>query len=149
MATATFPIAPSPFSWWAALPLILVLTVAALISYATLLAPRFVRFEVSPESLRIRGDIYGRSIPRDRLLLEKARSVNLASDADVRPTMRTNGIGLPNYKSGWFRLKNGDKALAFITDGSRVAYIPTTDGYTLLASVPEPARLIDTLRAGR
>ena len=51
---------------------------------------------------------------------------------------RTNGVGLPNYQGGWFRLKNGAKGLVFLTDSSRAVIVPTSEGYTLLASPEDP-----------
>jgi hypothetical protein len=37
--------------------------------------------------------------------------------------------------------------LLYVTDRSRVARLPTSEGYTVLLSVPEPQQLIDALRA--
>ena len=99
--------------------------------------------------LIIRGDIYGRTIPRSELVIDNAQIVNLKVDRKYRMTLRTNGCGLPGYASGWFRLANGEKALAFVTASDSVLYLPTTKGYSLLLSPKEPQRLLDTLRAGR
>lgn len=132
-----------------ALPLALVLAVTALIAYATLFAARYVRYEVTQDALRIRGDLYGRTIARNRLDLDRSRAVDLNSEPDLRLSIRTNGIGLSGYKSGWFRLKNGEKALVFVTDSTRVAYIPTLDGYSVLVSVVEPGGLLAALRRAR
>ena len=35
----------------------------------------------------------------------------LGAEPGYTPASRTNGIGLPNYQSGWFRLANGSTAL--------------------------------------
>ncbi|MCX5892211.1 MAG: PH domain-containing protein, partial [Deltaproteobacteria bacterium] len=98
-------------------------------------ASRHVKFEVSPEGLAIRGDLYGRRLPASALLREEARVVDLTEDPKYRPVWRTNGAGLPGYGSGWFQLGNGDKALIFVTDKRRVVYLPTREGYALLLSV--------------
>ena len=37
----------------------------------------------------------------------------------------TNGIGLPNYQAGWFRLKNQRQSTVFVTDWSRSVIVPT------------------------
>jgi hypothetical protein len=60
---------------------------------------------------------------------------------------RTVGTALPGYRSGWFRLANGEKALVYVTDPSRVVYVPTTDGYSLLLSVAETDQFVDRLHA--
>lgn len=56
------------------------------------------------------------------------------------------GTGLPGYRAGWFRLRNGEKALLYVTDGSRAVYIPTNRGYSLLLSSQNPERLVNRLR---
>lgn len=139
-----FPIAPASGRavWFG---LVILAPVFLLLVYLTL-APRLVKFEVSPEGLRIRGELYGRRIPGDKLVLGQAKSLDLNTDKTYRLRWRTNGIGLPGYKSGWFRLKNGEKSLAFVTDSSRVVYIPTTEGYSVLLSVERPQEFLNRLR---
>ena len=112
------------------------------IGYST----RNTKFIVSPEGLRISGTFYGRFIPRDQMQLTLAKPLDLKNLSEYRPSWRTNGIGLPGYGAGWFRLKNGDKALLFLTDKEHVAYVPTTKGYSLLVSVQEPDRFIESLK---
>lgn len=107
---------------------------------------RNTKFIVSPEGLRITGTLYGRLIPRDQLQLPLAKLLDLNVNTEYRPSWRTNGIGLPGYGAGWFKLKNGEKALLFLTDKNRVAYIPTTRGFSLLLSVSNPDQLINALK---
>lgn len=103
-------------------------------------------FEISPEGLNARGIVYGRKLPHSSLLLERARHVDFRVDADLRPRVRTNGIGLPGYLAGWVKLRNGEKALAFMSDPSRVVYIPTTEGYSMMLSVCDPEMFLSRLR---
>lgn len=110
---------------------------------------RNVTFEASTEGLRIRGDLYGRMVPRASLLLDQARVLNLGENREYALSWRTNGIGLPGYSSGWFRLKNGDKALAFLTKKDAVLYLPTRDGYAVLLSTPDPQLLLGALQSSR
>ncbi len=58
---------------------------------------------------------------------------------------RTMGTGLPGYGAGWFRLRNGEKALAYVTAPSRIAYVPTSDGYSLLLSLEAPDAFLRAL----
>ena len=110
-------------------------------------APRLIRFEVSPEGLRIRGDFfYGRTIPVSRLEMEKARAIDFDSSPEYKPVLRTNGTGLPGYQAGWFRLRNGEKALVFVGDRRRVVVIPVRDGYSLLLSVLDADEFLSALR---
>jgi hypothetical protein len=112
-------------------------------------APRILRFEVSPEGLAIRGDlIYGRTIPIRDLDLDRAQVVDLNS-SEFRPVLRTNGTGLPGFQSGWFRLKNGDKALLFVGNRKQVTVIPVKEGYTLIINAGDAEKLLSALRAAR
>jgi len=90
--------------------------------------------------------IYGRSIPLTSLKLDSSRIVDLATEIDLSLKRRTNGIGLPNYAAGWFKLRNGEKALAFVTDKQKVLYLPTREGYSILISVVEPIKILDALK---
>jgi hypothetical protein len=142
-----FPIIPasqSPMIFMVAIVALLVGLCAVIGSFVV--ASRNGRFEVSSAGIRIRGDLYGRLIPTEALILEQALIVDMTRDKDLQLKWRTNGAGLPGYASGWFRLANGEKALAFITDRTRVAYIPTTKGYSVVLSVAHPDELIAALR---
>jgi hypothetical protein len=109
-------------------------------------ASQYVRFEVTPAGLAIRGDFYGRRLASQALLPGEARVVDLTVSPAYRPVCRTNGVGLPGYGSGWFRLDNGDQALIFVTDKRRVVYLPTREGYALLLSVADPEAFLAALR---
>jgi len=107
---------------------------------------RNTKFIVSSEGLQITGTLYGRLIPRDRLQPHLARPVNLELESEFRPSWRTNGLGLPGYQAGWFKLKNSEKALLFLTNKKQAVYIPTIRGYSLLLSVPDPEKFVEALR---
>lgn len=145
--TETFHILPGSARTLWLLPTILVATVVTVgvVILASARGARSTSFEVSPAGLRIRGDLYGRMIPAAAIQVAAARPVDLTTERDLQPTMRTMGTGLPGYKAGWFRLRNGQKALLYVTDKSRVAYIPTTAGYAVLLSVPDPAAFVASL----
>src|SRR5262249_28412577 len=106
-----------------------------------LFGSRIVTLEVSERGLQIRGDVYGRLIPASALQVGQAR----AFDSGHTPTSRTNGIGLPNYKSGWFQLANGSKALLCVTDWSRAVVVPTTESFELIVSPEDPAAFLNAL----
>lgn len=142
----TFPMIPASSGalWFLGIACLLLLGVVLLMSYLAYSA-RNVSFQVSPEGLRISRSIYGRTIPAASLMLDNVKRVDLTQDSDYRIKWRTNGAGMPGYNTGWFKLRNGEKALLFLTDRRRVAYIPTRDRYSLLLSVPEPEQFIQTL----
>ncbi|HEY7396125.1 MAG TPA: PH domain-containing protein [Gemmatimonadaceae bacterium] len=148
--TQIFHIAPTTVRWvWLAIPAVLVLvalTVAMAILLKSMSGARSSTFEVSPEGLRIRGDIYGRLIPTGQLVADSARRVDI-STGDFRPVLRVGGTAVPGYRSGWFRLANGSRALLYVTDPAKVVLVPTRDDYSLLLSVTETDRFVAQVRA--
>lgn len=145
--TETFPIVPGQLRMlWVVLPLVLVVLGTVGVLAYTLSAARTARFEVSPSGLRLRGDFYGRVIPARELQPDAARAVDLRTERALQPVARTGGTALPGYRAGWFRLRDGERALLYVTDPSRVAYVPTRAGYSVLVSVPDPAAFIVSLR---
>jgi hypothetical protein len=52
---------------------------------------------------------------------------------------------LPGYHAGWFWLRNGDKALLYLTDRSKAVYVQTTEGYGVMVSPSEPEKFVAAL----
>jgi hypothetical protein len=143
-----FPLAQAPGGGVHLQPLLplLILVPILLVAWYLISAPRLVRFEISPQGLRIRGDLfYSRTIAASELMLEGARPLDLSATPEYKPKWRTNGTGLPGYKAGWFKLQNGQKALLFVGDSKRVVYIPVRSGYSLLLSVTDAEQFLAAL----
>ena len=143
-----FTIAPADTKalWLIGLVPLVVLVLVVGILWASVTGARTSRFELSPEGLRLRGDWYGRLIPADRLVAAGARRVDLTNTPEMQPGRRTMGTSFSGYQSGWFRLRNGESALLYLTDRSKAVYVPTTDGYAVLLSPSEPDRFLSALR---
>ncbi len=77
----------------------LIIAVGALFAYFGY-SPRNTKFVITEQGLRIKGCLYGRSIPKDSLITEDIRIVDMLHNATCRPTRRTNGVGLPGYLEG-------------------------------------------------
>jgi len=148
--THVFHVAPTTVRWvWLAIPavfVLLALAVAIAILLKSVTGARSSTFEVSPEGLRIRGDIYGRLIPASQLVADSAQRVDISSGA-FRPVLRVGGTAVPGYRSEWFRLANGSRALLYVTDPAKVVLVPTRNDYSLLLSVAETDRFLAELRA--
>jgi Bacterial PH domain len=132
------------------MPVVAVAWFAALLS-AGLVAfagwsSRNVHFELSPTGLRVRGSLFGRAIPRADLQPEKGRAVSIEAEPQLKPILRTFGTGLIGYGEGWFRLRNGDKALLYLTDRTHVVDLPTRKGYRILLSVRDPEHFLHLAR---
>ncbi len=133
--------APLLFLLAISLFLLLLLGFLAFTGYAV----RNTKFEVSGQGLRIKGGIYGRFVPREDIVKEGVKIIDLDSQIEYKPRLRTNGIGLPGYKEGWFKLKNSERALLFVTDCSNVVYIPTDKDYSVMLSVNNAEEFYQTI----
>lgn len=105
------------------------------------------RAEIHSDGLRLVGDLWGRKIPFADLDLGSAEILDIQKGDPFQPRGRTMGTGLPGYAAGWFRLRNGDKALVYLTRYDRVVHIPTRQGYRLMLSPENPERFLESLRA--
>lgn len=143
-----FAIAPtvSRVPWLLLLPIGGVL-IAAVVLTLSMLGMRQARFELSPEGLRLRGDLWGRTIARQDLVASEARRLDFDRSPDLRPTRRTMGTAMPGYQSGWFRLRNGERALVYLTDRTRAVYVPTRSGYSLLLSPSDPDAFVSAMHS--
>ena len=138
------PASAKPLWFLAIITLILTLVLAVLVytGYSSLNS----RVELTSDRLRLVGDLWGRSIPLESLLVSEADIINLDRQSPYSLKRRTLGTGLPGYASGWFRLRNGEKALVYLTRSDRLVYLPTSLGYTLMLSVEQPEKFIASLQ---
>lgn len=99
--------------------------------------------------LRIDAGFTSRCIPAPELLPAQARIVNLAEHIEMRPWLRSFGLGarLPGYCAGYFQARDSVGIFALVTDASRVLVLPETSGRRLLLSLRQPQALLDALRA--
>jgi hypothetical protein len=129
------------------LPIVLVLLAALLAVAFSVLGSRNSRFEISAEGLRLRGDWYGRLIPASQIRSEQSRRIDFAEEQGLEPRFRTLGTALPGHRSGWFRLRNGGKALLYLTDASRAVHVPTTEGYSVILSPADPDAFVAAMHS--
>jgi hypothetical protein len=104
------------------------------------------RLEVSSQGLYIKGDVFRKTIPMSDLQVPLARTVDLDQEPGLRPWIKIYGVGLPAYHSGWFRLKNRERALLVLTASNLAVYIPTSKGYAVLLSPDRPAEFLAALQ---
>ena len=141
-----FAIAPASTKplWFIAIICIILATVFMALAY-TAYSSQNSRVEIDSDRIRLVGDFWGREIPFELIQLSDARILDLHRKSELAPRRRTFGTGLPGYASGWFKLRNGEKALAYLSRWSDVVYLPTTEGYSLLLSLENPYSFLDTL----
>lgn len=163
VAVSTFRIAPASLAPWSVVLFLAVVTIVVgvpthgwvlpflLIAWIgigrSVLASRTATFEISDEALTIRGDWYGRRIPRADLRVTEARKADFAREPQLRPGLRVFGSGFPGYSSGWFTLA-GRRGLVYLTRREKAVYIPTHQKFDLLLSPDSPDEMLQALRSG-
>ena len=109
------------------------------------------RLQLDGEGLELATTFYRRRFAITGLDLAAARVVDLGERPEYRPMLRTNGLSIPGFHSGWYRLRNGNRALVATAGGQRLLWIPTTAGHDLVLQPGDPRALLERLRemAGR
>jgi len=133
---------------WVLLPIVTIpLLIAVFVLFGSLTGMKRSKFEVSPAGLRLSGDLYGRLISVADLRGGSARRVDIGSGSDFQPTRRTWGTGLPGYRAGWFRLRNGEKALLYVTDPAKAVYVPTRLDFVVMVSPDDADGFLSAIRS--
>ena len=109
-------------------------------------AMRRHRITVDANGMELVTTFHRRRLGWAQLRLDDARVANLDEHTQLKPMFKSNGTAVPGFKSGWFRLRNREKALVAMAGGPRIAWIPTTEGYGLLLQPRQPQALLDHLR---
>lgn len=105
------------------------------------------RAYIGDDYIKLSGGFFSRTILISDIEVSKMRVIDMSTDPELSPKHRSVGIRVPGYSSGWFKLKNKEKALLFVTNENRVAYIPTKQGYSILTSVDRPQQFLDEISA--
>lgn len=109
-------------------------------------AMRRHRITVDDHGIEVATTFHRRRLGWGDLRLDEARVVDLDEHKALRPAFKTNGTALPGFRSGWFRLRNRQKALVAMAGGPRVTWIPTRQDYGLVLQSRQPHALLDLLR---
>lgn len=123
----------------------LALAISAAATLWILRALRRTGVVLDGDALVVDGGVTSRRFPLSSLRAGGVRIVNLAERTELRPGLRTWGMGLPGLASGWFRLRNGDKAFCLLTGRDRVAVLRGDDGTWVLLSLADPRPLRDAV----
>ena len=108
---------------------------------------RRIAVSLGRDALVVDSGLATRRFPLSTLRAGGARIVSLDEHVDLKPLVRTWGIGAPGLSSGWFRLRNGGKALCILTGRERVTVLRTEDGIWVLLSLADPSALQAALGA--
>jgi len=146
MSTVYWIVPASNRVLWFLIPILTLIVVVMALLLGVWHGARRSHFELTDSALRLHGDVWGRTLPWDSLDLPAARVIDLRGEPAWQPKSRRLGTGLPGFLAGWFRLRNGEKALVYLTDRTRVLHIPTRSGYSILLSPQRPDAMLADMR---
>lgn len=108
---------------------------------------RRLAVELEHGMLELRASWYRLQIPVTDLDLGKSRVVRLSERPEYRPALKTNGMGLPGFSAGHFRLRDWHtKAFCILTERERVLALTERSGRVILLSLQQPQALLDALK---
>jgi uncharacterized protein YneF (UPF0154 family) len=125
--------------------LIIVLLVVIGLMIGIIFTIKNTNISIKDREIRINSFIYGRKISIEDVLVNEVQTINLKQNDEYNISVRTNGIGLPNFSSGWMKLKNGKKALVYLTNRENVLLIPTKN-FEVLFSMERTNEFIDKIK---
>ena len=149
-----FELIPPPKGNVFAFPIIMIIfvfitmLVITWLMVGTIFTTKNTSISIKDGEVVINSFLYGRKIPIENILINEIKTINLNQDEEYGISVRTNGIGLPNYKSGWMRLKNGKKALVYLTNVEKVLLMPTKD-FVILFSMEKTEEFINKIKGIR
>ena len=101
---------------------------------------------INDNEIIIKTFLYGRKILITDVLANEIKTIDLNQNSEYKISVRINGISLPNFHLGWMRLKNGEKALVFLTNREKVLLLPTKN-YLVLFSMERTEEFINALKS--
>ena len=135
-----------PKSILSIVPIVILMLVLFGLFIGIISAIKNTSISINEKEVVIKSFLYGRRIPISDILLDEIQTINLKQNNEFNVRRRTNGIGLPNFLSGWVRLNNGQRALAFLTNRENVLLMPTKD-FILLFSMERTEEFIMKLKS--
>lgn len=100
---------------------------------------RRISVTLDRDGIIVNAGIVMRRFPLASLRAGGVRTVSFREHVELKPVLRTWGIGMPSLASGWFRLRNGAKALCILTGRDHVTALCADDGTWILLSLADPA----------
>jgi hypothetical protein len=109
-------------------------------------SPGVPSYTLTTKTLTIHDRFYPVTLRASSVDVRHIRVVDLSVDAGWRPTVRTNGFANAHYRSGWFRVANGQKVRLYQAAGRRVVLLPPKDdGTPVLYQAADPDKFVDEI----
>ena len=106
---------------------------------------RRISVALDRDGILVNTGIVARRFPLSTLRAGSIRTVSFREHVELRPVIRTWGIGMPGLACGWFRLRNGAKALCILTGRDHVTALRSDEGTWILLSLADAAPIRSAL----
>ncbi len=123
----------------------LVLVISGLVTLWIERMIRHIAVTLDRDGIVVNTGIATRRFSLSALRAGGVRTVSFRQHIELKPILRTWGIGMPSLASGWFRLRNGAKALCILTGRDHVTALRAEDGTWILLSLADPAPIRSAL----
>jgi hypothetical protein len=101
------------------------------------------------QRLQVKAAYYTRQSPLSAFDLDQALVVDLREHGTYGPLIKTNGVAMPGFWAGHFRLRDQRKAFCLVTDAAKVLVLPHADGTQWLLGLEHPKAVLDILRRSK
>ncbi len=125
----------------------IVLAVMGVVYAGIALLMRRHRVRVDSAGIEIATTFYGRRLAWADLRLDAARIVSLDERPELRPALKSNGMALLGFRSGWFRTRRLERLFVATAGGRKLLWLPTRRGYDVLLQPRNPAALLEAIKA--
>lgn len=125
---------------------LLVAAIASLVWFALDRLTRRHRLQLNATGLEVLTTFYRQKLALSELQLEAARVISIDEHPELKPMLKSNGMALPGFRSGWFRSRNFKKLFVATAGGEQLLWLPTSRGHSLLLQPRQPRALLQRLR---
>jgi len=121
--------------------------VLGVVAFAFLYSPGPPSYTLTATSLTVHDRFYPVTVNAADLDVTQIRVVDIGRNSEWRPVERTNGFANSHYRSGWFRVANGQKVRMYWASGKRLVLMPPKGhGNAVLLEVNRPEEFVGELR---
>jgi hypothetical protein len=122
-----------------------VLVVSAIVTLWIAGVTRRIAVTLDDDALTVCAGIATKRFPLATLRANGVRVVDFAAHPELKPRLRTWGIGLPGLAAGWFLLRNGGKAFCVLKGRERVTVLRADEGTWVMLSLADASVLRNAL----
>lgn len=119
------------------------------VAFSALLVFVLTRNEITLRNgtLHLKGGGFHERVEVDAI--SDIRTVDLTATPALTPGKCENGVRLPGFRVGWFRLGDGSRAFVLLAGGRQAVYIQSRQGIAVLLGVRDSMALLATLSSAR